>query len=963
MADDLERAILCMYSEDVPDNVRAEAIQFCQQVLKSEDGWKYCAQKLTAKCQEAAVEIYCFSAIEEIILHSYERLSSQEKSDIRNLLLQWLAESHHRNPGGPKVAIRNVFAKTLVCVFRSEYPEQWPTFFSDVFGVMQSAGSTEGDAGNSHFIQNLMKDYFLRILLAIDELVVLMTVTGTEHQRYHNQLIKDYMKKDCLNDIVGFWWQILVEGQSSELVCLVLENISKYVDWIDINLIVNDRFLGFIYKVLPDPTYRRKCCNCIAQIVSKKMKPEEKMELLNYLKLTDIFSLATSDDLDACEDVGNVVNLVGMEALKVVKGDKQSNEAPNGNLQAHAYQLCVDIIPYVLSILAHDYDEISETCAGFITDYVSLLKSFKNRSLTPKETQIVGDLIQIISRKMEYEEDFDFNSPRADEEEAEFLAYRRNLTRLFKGCTYLAPQKSCDFVRQLVMSVVNDLQSKSFAAVEAALTMFYLLPEHLSAMEKPPKLDEYFQQLVVGIITSDVARYEHRVVRMAYMDVVQRFAKNLPSDSDIIFNTVQPFLDDRGVRSFSPTIRSRSAYLFLRVCSTLRERLRPFVQEIVQSLGPLLSIDAGSGDDRALENQDKCHLYEALSVLFSTLPPEEVYEVSGMVLYPILQQVEQCLSVDSKQIAASNVHKKHFEEVVSLLGHFMKGFSVIHEKCIPLFENAIKAVISLLGHIPSTEMHSHVLQVLHCAVESLKERIFPLLPAALNELFVNSDSDETFSRNLTFLNQLSVRFKDQIAPILKVLFGIIVDRIFQRLGTDVSPGSEEERELQDVQCQFCMFIQQLFQNNLGMIVLQDERFLSIAQFHLIVMKTTTDKTTRSTKLATVSFQAMVLHCQGNAEMMQFLLTQLSPAVYECLFSSSWDCDTPVGMMVLSELTKLQFILVKALEKDFVSFVQDVVLQNVAMPDAYKHSFLQHLASGDVKSFRDFLLTLLREMKK
>lgn len=64
-----------------------------------------------------------------------------------------------------------------------------------------------------------------------------------EFQR--NTDIKDYMREDCVNDLVEAWYQILIlyEQKQYDLICLCLKVIGAYVSWIDINLIANDKFI------------------------------------------------------------------------------------------------------------------------------------------------------------------------------------------------------------------------------------------------------------------------------------------------------------------------------------------------------------------------------------------------------------------------------------------------------------------------------------------------------------------------------------------------------------------------------------------------------------------------------------------------------------------------------------------------------------------------------------------------
>jgi hypothetical protein len=91
--------------------------------------------------------------------------------------------------------VKNKFVQALVVMFKLEYPDEWPSFFSDLFMLLKSTGCTalftlfhlraSAATTPSHGILNsplfmaaatpaglVMVDMFLRIMASIDQLVI-----------------------------------------------------------------------------------------------------------------------------------------------------------------------------------------------------------------------------------------------------------------------------------------------------------------------------------------------------------------------------------------------------------------------------------------------------------------------------------------------------------------------------------------------------------------------------------------------------------------------------------------------------------------------------------------------------------------------------------------------------------------------------------------------------------------------
>lgn len=67
--------------------------------------------------------------------------------------------------------------------------------------------------------------------------------------------------------------------------------------WIDISLIVNERFVSLIYSFLLTTSIRNAAADCLTDIVKKGMKPLDKLQLISILRIVDVLQQV---DLSVC---------------------------------------------------------------------------------------------------------------------------------------------------------------------------------------------------------------------------------------------------------------------------------------------------------------------------------------------------------------------------------------------------------------------------------------------------------------------------------------------------------------------------------------------------------------------------------------------------------------------------------------------------------------------------------------
>ncbi|KAK3739040.1 hypothetical protein QZH41_001126 [Actinostola sp. cb2023] len=191
---------------------QAQTVQYFEQLKNSQDGWKICGDTLLG----------------EIHRHGTSQPSTQQS--LRKFLMGWF----HKQCSGEKdkIFIRNKAAQVFALAFVNDYPHQWLSFFSDLH---QTLGSGP-----------VAVDLYLRILKAIDEIVIDREIARTPQEAERNTMIKDVMREQCIQDIVNSWFQIL------DLDNDFLAKLAKLVNCIGTQLVTsyNNNVQNVFYSLL-----------------------------------------------------------------------------------------------------------------------------------------------------------------------------------------------------------------------------------------------------------------------------------------------------------------------------------------------------------------------------------------------------------------------------------------------------------------------------------------------------------------------------------------------------------------------------------------------------------------------------------------------------------------------------------------------------------------------------------------
>ena len=334
--------------------------------------------------------------------------------------------------------IQNKFGESIMRLFVTLYPSEWTTFFDDLLeltGNSPGAVPTHSSAPGSLF--------YLRVVISIhDEIADVMRSRSPKEQQRDNAL-KDLVRERDVQKITASWQTILssFEGKDNAIIEQCLLAIGRWASWTDLSLIVNDSLLNLLYRLVSNglstgDTQQSKLrdisLGTIMEILGKKMKASDKVELIDVLRVDDLVSqlaaspplqdlrYSSSYDTDFAEVVAKLVNNAICDIVNIL--DQASELDP---LRQRANSHLKTLSPYMLRFFSDEYDEICSCVIPCLTD---LLTFFRKKSKGDPEYQSLLPLVlESIIAKMKYDETSDWGSEHEQTDEAEFQELRKRL--------------------------------------------------------------------------------------------------------------------------------------------------------------------------------------------------------------------------------------------------------------------------------------------------------------------------------------------------------------------------------------------------------------------------------------------------------------------------------------------------------------------------------------------------------
>lgn len=363
--------------------------------------------------------------------------------------------------------LQNKFTQTLTLLFVSLYREGWVSFIDDFLALTSLPNSTKRD--NDTGVK-----FYLRLLSSIhDEIADLMLVRQVNEPKRNNDL-KDMVRERDMAKIVRSWLDILAyfSNHDDTVVEMTLKVLGKWVSWIDISLIINQETLNLLLPLIlrinttgGDDHVRNAAVDTFTEIVAKKMKPTDKIDMILFLDLRHIVSQLLASpplhnfkgtshyDTDLAEAVAKLVNTAMTDIVRVLEDSKVDT-----NIRAKAEQLLQEFLPCLLRLFSDEYDEVCSTVIPSLTDILTFLRKVEN--LPAAYSEMLSPILNAIVTKMRYDETSSWGNEDEQTDEAEFLELRKRLQLLQRSVAAVDQNLYIDFLSKLVESLFATLDQQ-----------------------------------------------------------------------------------------------------------------------------------------------------------------------------------------------------------------------------------------------------------------------------------------------------------------------------------------------------------------------------------------------------------------------------------------------------------------------------------------------------------------------
>lgn len=801
--------------------LKAEALNFLAVVrANSRDWWKPALEILQTNQAPAEAEVFAYQVLDS----SLPQLSPIESEELRQGIWSKLQTAVGSAVMPPH--LRTKLAETLCRLFVVLYGSSWPGFFRDLMAL-------EGDLG---------ADMYLRVLKIVHEEIGDNLFDRSPQEVQRNNVLKDQVRSSDMPLLVRSWITLL-SNPSSSIVKMALEVVAGWVSWIDISLLLSEEegaLIPLIFKQFNIEETRAFAAQTVVEIVSKKMPPAHKLELVKLLDLEHLLNNLPTGDIEFDERMAKVVNAVALELTRILDEDSS---------QTDAEQQFIQTMPAILTLLGNEYDDTSVQVIPAVQAYVHFIRREAKRAraaLDPslprnqlgqvlESPQVIPsprrDILRAILEKAVLKSRLEPDDPEDDE----FLELRARLKVLQQQIFAIDSESFTNFISQFVPTA---LKSQNWTETELALYELSVLADGIKTdlVKVPrgsvPPAQETLHQLFWLVLESNDLALEHPACQLLYMELVFRHAGLFnETNSQLLVKSLDFFVGTRGIHNPSERVRVRAWHLLFRLLKKTRKLLSSdLAPTIIQSSAPLLVI--GIEDDGIFGAQ--LYLYELCGMLLASSTERETM-LARDLLREMFSDLDRSVT-SSEEGAPVRVH-----HIIMALGSFVRGMADADTPAVrqgPLGQEMKMAAAMVVAVLEQSYEISLVREACRFAfsrlVGLLGSSILVEISQLINSLLTHASPDDMVDL-FNFLGQLCHQFNDdaQVFDMFCSLIPPLFDAVFSNLRTvaDDTSGTDAQNNQKELVHSYLHFIHNILNNRYGGVLFPVFESVIQALFH------------------------------------------------------------------------------------------------------------------------------------
>lgn len=725
--------VVAVANSPVADAVtKKQALEFLEQVKSEPSAPQLFFGLLSDTNSDEITRFFALQALADL-LHA-PTTAPQQLDYIKTAVIELLRDKVANEVRDPEY-VRNKIAKMTTGLFLRMYGEtnnnMWGTFFQDIIAILCIDCLKKGPAQEFSAIG---LDYFNRICGTINSEIADQTFVRSRETQLKNNSLKDTMRLQDIEIMSTIWLNSLksIEPQQQrELAILTLSCIGSYISWIDVNLIVNDVYISVIYGYLDFTATKIACAQCLCEIISKKMKPVDKLTLLRMLNLTDKVTSIEHDDLEVYEQMARLTNAIGLELAKIFETCVDSKPTPEIEEVAKAADLQIinQEAPLLLKFMEHEYDSVTQQCFPFISQYLAVLKkqfalggkpgsavqiNSKRLPLDPTHQSFLASLLAVGFKKMRID---DSSNEDSEEEIDEFNDTIRSKLKVFQDS--IAVISPALYLESVSNHIQTELAGPDWRDLELAIYQMHNLSEsirnNLLGLNKneisgsqASIIMSKFMSLLLG--NSTVFQMDVPFVQILFFELVVRHYQFLNADDKNEIALLNIFCSPFGMFNKREKVRLRTWYLFTRLIKITRPKITvAILSQIIGKISTLLAVKAVVSNQEGIEEDatfdSQLYLFEGIGMLIGA-NTDSNYEIIDEVLTPLFTDLETCISTQIQDPAVV-LQAHHLLMAIGTLARGVHGGlvpenqvnnalvnkKIIHQSLVEKFSNIAEVVL------------------------------------------------------------------------------------------------------------------------------------------------------------------------------------------------------------------------------------------------------------------------------
>jgi len=956
---------------------RNHAVEFLNSARDTRQGFTTVVALMTDQPENSETLFWSLNSIVHYVQDSWTTFTPDERGKLREVILRFAMEVV------PKVNlpkwVLNKTAVVVVRIFSWEYPEGWPTFFSDVSKFL--------------ITRNLQAiELFFLVFFIIDEDVVRVRAGQETSQITVEQSakLKDAMRVSDVQNLCALLYKIVASNFDSNpaIALKCLKVLDRYIHWIDIGLVLNDQWFPLIISLLEYAELRNAAVDVLYEIVLKKTDAKLKLRLLKDTRMCEIVKRTNAHQSthDYALKVSGLNDRVGQELLTCVsKGIVGSVE------------LLDVVIDLALPYFRHHWMVSCETI-DFFQKYWAMVKREEGK-WSPLRQEVFKKqfemMLIIISKKIVLPEDVDPADLCTGVVETEYISYRMELDKLLRTLVRIDPKTVIIFAKSQLIKIVNlQVSPPPYAMVEAVLHIIYQVGEYMRKADVGIHRS-IFIEIIGFLVGSRFSRHPHFSVSMEYFNLMTRYVELINRNPEQLKEVIASFCDERGLGHEMSRVRTRCAYLLTKFLHKLQmgkslkltdyaEQQGRYLFKHIQNFTERLSQILDARNPCTVDSEETDWIQYVLEAVGWFLRPsiigaEKSRQCTIESLKPLVNTLENIINRQDHYVDANpDLTGETLAQLVNTIGCFTKSFATNDGKGLSdVFQSTLVCVISAFSVLPThSALREKTIFFLYRMVPCIGEEAVPHFQIALKTLWNSVDSENivnTFNCTTTMMLKLKKAVAHVVAEILGTIIASLASVLNEFSNIDASLGAAESHRIcsrLEIQKMYYGFISAILKAGIAVEVLlkpcneqHREKILRSLAHGTQHLPPFSDLYMNQLCFSTLDKMVNVFSSHSND--MGFTLSLLEEITSHsftrtlCLSQKSGTGS----LSLLGDITNLQTTLVKVFpEPQFLSIIGMCLIQKLKFSKEQAKGYCQLLQNGDSKTVARRLLDYINSQR-